>query len=68
MKYLLSWPRLPVIQAGKVVGIVSLADIARALDAQRTGRAAACEAVSKTLAAISQHPSPETTATVHAAE
>jgi predicted transcriptional regulator len=60
--------RVPVIQAGKVVGIVSLADIARALDAQRTGRAAACEALSKTLAAISQTACCEVTGTAHAAE
>jgi len=48
--------RVPVIEAGKVVGIVALADIARLVEGKRIGRAAARDALAKALAAISQAP------------
>jgi len=48
--------RVPVVEAGKVVGMVALADIARLVEGARIGRAAACDVLAKALAAISQAP------------
>jgi CBS domain-containing protein len=61
--------RVPVIQAGKVAGIVALADIARWVERQRTGRGAAYGGLVQALAAISQAPAPsEATNPAQAAE
>jgi len=48
--------RLPVIQAGRVVGMVALADVARVVGTERSGHAAAYQALARALAAISLAP------------
>jgi predicted transcriptional regulator len=60
--------RVPVIQAGSVVGIVALADIARWVNAQRVSRGAACEALAKALAAVSEAPAGNAAESAQAAE
>jgi signal-transduction protein with cAMP-binding, CBS, and nucleotidyltransferase domain len=46
--------RLPVTENGRVVGILTLADIAREVHKREGNRAPACMAVADTLAAISK--------------
>jgi CBS domain-containing protein len=49
--------RVPVVDShGCVVGMVALSDVARWVETQRAGRAVACNALARTLAAISQPP------------
>jgi CBS domain-containing protein len=48
--------RVPVVESGRLVGIVALADIARWVQSLRSGRELACDALAKALSAISQPP------------
>jgi len=48
--------RVPVLQSGSVIGMVALADVARFVDTLTAGRALACDALAKTVAAVSQAP------------
>jgi CBS domain-containing protein len=50
--------RLPVLEDGKLVGIVALADIARHIAKQDGNRIPACIALTHTLASISEHRPP----------
>jgi CBS domain-containing protein len=58
--------RLPVTNDGRLVGILTLADIARAVDRREGNRIPACVALAHTLAAIAKERSPS--AAAHAAE
>lgn len=60
--------RVPVIEAGKLVGMVALADSARLVEGTRIGRAAACDALATALAAISRAPSCQASNPAQAAE
>jgi CBS domain-containing protein len=50
--------RLPITEAGKLVGILSLADVARRVRAQEGNRLAGCVALAHTVASISENAAP----------
>ena len=60
--------RVPVIEAGAVVGMIALADIARLVEMTHSGRSAACDELAKALAAISRAPESEALNQAQAAE
>jgi hypothetical protein len=60
--------RVPVIQEGKVQGMLTLADIARWARGRHSARVPAGEALARALAAICQAPPSEAFGTAQAAE